>query len=102
MRRTHNCILAGLAATTLLAAGTALAREELRPSQDKVAIGQEEVKRLLPLMADENGKVSEQAFMEYMRAEFGSFNKDEEGRVDVRKVANHSSNRPVTFSAVGR
>jgi hypothetical protein len=53
-------------------------------------------------MADENGKVSEQAFMEYMRAEFGSFNKDEEGRVDVRKVANHSSSRPVTFSAVGR
>jgi len=94
-----------LAVITCLAAGTAgvaFAREELRPQQDKIAIGQKEVRQLLPLMADENGKVSEQAFMSYMQAEFRRLNKDERGEVDVLQITNHPSNRPVSFLAVGR
>lgn len=104
MIRSHNYALAGLAVATLLAAetvGTALAREELHPPQDNVAMGQEQVKQLLPLMADKKGKVSEQAFMRYMQAEFGRLKKDEDGQIDVPKVT-YPPSRPVTFSALGR
>jgi hypothetical protein len=105
MLRSRNYALAGLAVVTWLAAGTvgtALARDGLRFQQDKIAMGQDEVKQLLPLMADENGKVSEAAFMKYMQAEFKRLNKDEQGKVDVLEVTDHPSRRPVTFSAVGR
>lgn len=104
MLRTQNHTFAGLAVATLLAAGTvgtAIAREQLRPRFDKVAAGQEGVKQLLPLMADDNGKVSEQAFMEYMQAEFRRLKKDERGQVGVLTDA-HRQSRPVTFMAVGR
>jgi hypothetical protein len=105
MLRSRNYALAGLAVVTWLAAGTArtaLAREELRFQQDKIAMGQDEVKQFLPLMADEKGKVSEAAFMKYMQAEFKRLNKDEQGKVDVLEGTDHPSRRPVTFSAVGR
>ena len=96
MLRTQNHTFAGLAVATLLAAGTvgtAIAREELRPRFDKVSAGQERVEQLLPLIADDNGKVSEQAFIEYMQAEFGRFKKDERGQVDALKVARRSASR---------
>ena len=45
-------------------------------------MGEEEVKRLLLVMADEKGEVSEQAFMKYMQEEFSKLNKDERGQVN--------------------
>ena len=104
MLRTQNHTFVGLALATLLAAGTvgsAIAREELRPRFDKVAAGQERVEQLLRLIADDNGRVSEQAFIEYMQAKFGRFKKDERGQVDVLTVARQHS-RPVTFMALGK
>jgi hypothetical protein len=104
MLRTQNHPFASLAVATLLAAGTvgtAIAREELRPRFDKVAAGQEGLKELLPLMADDNGKVSEQAFMEHMQAEFRRLKKDERGQVDALRNTRRQS-RPVTFMAVGK
>lgn len=105
MLRSRNHVLAGLAVVTWLAAGTvgtALAREELRFQKDKIAMGQDEVEQLLPLMADETGKVSEEAFMKYMQTEFKRLKKDEQGKVDVLEFTDHPSRRPATFSAVGR
>jgi hypothetical protein len=105
MLRSRSYALAGLAVVTWLAAGaagTALAREALRFQQDKIAMGQDEVKQLLPLMADETGKVSEEAFMKYMQAEFKRLKKDEQGKVDVLEFTDRQSHRPATFSAVGR
>jgi hypothetical protein len=97
----YNHALSGLAIAACLAAGclgTALAGEELRPRQDKVSMGEEEVKRLLLVMADEKGEASEQAFMKYMQEEFSKLNKDERGQVNGPRPPKHkrrySSVRP--------
>ena len=104
MFRRQNHALAGLAIAACLAAGgagTAHAGEELRPRQDKVSMGEEAVKQLLPLMADEKGEVSEESFMKYMQEEFGRLSKDENGQVNVRAVTNQLS-RPLMFSSGGK
>jgi hypothetical protein len=64
-------------------------------------MGQEQVKQLLPLIADENGKVSEEAFMNYMLAEFRELNKDERGQVNALELTNRPR-RSVTFSSFGK
>src|SRR5580704_17677781 len=71
----HKRTFTGLAAILLAAGtgvGTAVAREGDTPRpQDKVALGEDEVKQLVLLMdQNKNGKVSEQEFMNFMRAEF--------------------------------
>ena len=104
MFRRHTHALTGLAVAACLAAGsvgTALAGEKLGPRQDKVSIGEEEAKQLLPLMADEKGEVSEESFMKYMQEEFRRLNTNERGQVNVREVTNQLR-RPVMFSSVGK
>jgi hypothetical protein len=64
-------------------------------------MGEEEVKQLLPLIADEKGEVFEESFVKYVQEEFSRFNKDERGQVNVRKVTD-SPRRPVMFSSVGK
>jgi hypothetical protein len=91
MLRRHTLALASLAISTLLAAGTAigtaLARDASRPRQDNVAMGTEEITRVLPLIEqDKNGKISKQAFMSYMEAEFERLDKDKTGALDVKEL----------------
>jgi hypothetical protein len=100
MLKIHKYTLIGLSVSTFLAAGTAIAREQTPPPSDKVVMGQETVKQLLPLMADKSGKVSEEEFMKYMQAQFKSLHKDEHGRVDV--IVADPPARPVNFSSVGK
>ena len=52
--------------------GTAVAQRAAVPTpQDKLALGENEVKQLLLLMdADESGKISKQEWMKVMEAEF--------------------------------
>lgn len=64
-------------------------------------MGEEEVKQLLPLIAEEKGEVFEESFVKYVQEEFSRFNKDERGQVNVRKVTD-SPRRPVMFSSVGK
>jgi hypothetical protein len=59
-------------------------------------MGEEEVKQLLPLIAEEKGEVFEESFVKYVQEEFSKFNKDERGQVNVRKVTD-SPRRPVMF-----
>ena len=68
--------------------GTALAQKASVPkTQDKVALGEEEVKRLLLLMdTDKNGKISKQEFMTFMDTEFKRLDKNKDGELDVKEL----------------
>lgn len=92
MLKRHDRILATSVLAALLAAGaivgTTFAQRAAVPKpQDKLAIGEEEVKQLLLLMdTDKNGKVSRQEFMKFMGAEFERLDKDKNGELDVKKL----------------
>jgi len=68
--------------------GTAVAQKATVPTpQDKLAIGEDEVKRLLPLMnQDKDGKVSKEVFMGFMEAEFDRLDKKKEGKLDIKEL----------------
>ena len=71
----------------------------LRP-QDKVAFGEDDVKRLLPLMeADVNGKVSKQEFMRFMEAEFTRLDKNKDGQLDVKEMTKSKHRKAPPSSA---
>jgi hypothetical protein len=98
---------ASLAVATLLAAGTgigtAVAREQTTPSQDRVALGADEVKQLLLLLdQDKNGRVSRQEFMQFMAAEFDRLDKDNSGELDVRELTQSQVKSSHAFNLAGR
>ena len=90
MFKRGTMLLVILAVTALFAiVGTTIAAQgEASPKvQDNVAVGESEVKKMLPLVdEDEDGKVSEQDFMKFMEAEFDRLDKTEEGKLDVKKL----------------
>jgi sulfatase maturation enzyme AslB (radical SAM superfamily) len=83
-------LLVIMAVTTLLAmVGTTVAAQKAPTpkAQDNVAVGETEVKQMLPLMdQDKDGKVSKQDFMKFMEAEFDRLDKTKEGKLDVKKL----------------
>jgi hypothetical protein len=98
--------LKGLVVTMILATGTGIgitfARGEKPPRNDKLAMGEPQVKELLSLVGqDNNGRVSEQAFLNYMKAEFERLDTKKEGVLDVRDLT-RPGERPVTFSYAGK
>jgi hypothetical protein len=106
MLRSHKYAFAGLAVATLLAAGTgvrtALARESTPIRLDNVALGEEQVRQLLPLMdQDQDGKVSERKCMKYMQAAFKRLSKDGTGELDVKELT-RSQGGPITFRSAGK
>src|SRR5580692_427394 len=106
MLKRHKNAFASLAVATLLAAGagigTAVAREQPSHPQDKVALGEDEVKQLLMLLdTDKNGKVSKQEFMKFMQAEFDRLDKDKSGELDVKELT-QSQVQASRFSIVGK
>ena len=55
--------------------------------QDKLVLGEVEVKQLLLLMdTDQSGKISKQEWMNFMQAEFDRLDKDKKGQLDVREL----------------
>jgi hypothetical protein len=69
--------------------------------QDKLALGEEEVKQLLLLMdTDKNGKISKAEYMKFMEAEFNRLDKDKSGDLDVNEIT--QSKLRVSHSSVGR
>ena len=68
--------------------GMALAQKQAVPKpQDKLAIGEPEVKQLLLLMdTDKNGKISKAEWMKFMEAEFDRLDKDKKGQLDAREL----------------
>jgi sulfatase maturation enzyme AslB (radical SAM superfamily) len=74
---------------------TIAAQKEATPkAQDNVAVGEPEVKQMLPLMdQDKDGKVSKQDFMNFMEAEFDRLDKTKEGKLDVKKITQPQAQR---------
>ena len=68
--------------------GNAAAQKAAVPKpQNKRAIGEDEVKQLLPLMdTDKNGMVSRQEFMRFMEAEFERLDKNKKGELNVKEL----------------
>jgi len=79
--------IAALVATWAML-GTALAQRQAVPKpQDKLVLGENEVKQLLLLMdTNENGKISKQEWMKFMEAEFDRLDKDKKGQLDAKEL----------------
>src|SRR5260370_14694145 len=106
MRRTNivlTILVIGVLIATWALAGTAVAQRQSVPKpQDKLAIGEDEVKQLLLLMdTDKNGRVSRQEFMKFMEAEFDRLDKDKSGDLDVKEIA-QSQLSTSNFSKMGK
>ncbi len=86
-RRWMIVVLAALVVTATML-GTASAQKASVPKpQNKLAIGEEEIKQLLPLMdTDKNGMVSKQEFMKFMEAEFERLDKSQKGQLNVKEL----------------
>jgi hypothetical protein len=55
--------------------------------QDKLALGEGEVKQLLLLIdAEKKGKISKQEWMKFMEAEFDRLDKSRNGELDVKEL----------------
>ena len=107
MSRRTNIVLVVVALAVLVAAwailGTAVAQKAATPKpQDKLALGEEEVKQLLLLMdTDKSGKISKQEWMKFMEAEFDRLDKDKSGDLDVKELS-QSQLSASNFSKVGK
>ena len=92
MLRRTNIVRAIVAIAVLVATwailGTAIAQRAAVPKpQDKLALGENEVKDLLLIMdTDENGKISKQEWMKFMEAEFDRLDKDKKGQLDAKEL----------------
>ena len=89
---------------TAVMMGSALAQTtaNVPKAQDKLAIGQDEVKQLLLLMdTDQNGKISKAEYMRFMADEFDRLDKDKSGELDVAELT-QSKLRVSHFTATGK
>src|SRR5258708_22509993 len=106
LRRTNVVLVMVVIAalvTTWALLGTAVAQKAAVPkSQDKLAIGEDEVKQLLLLMdTDKTGKITKQEWMKFMEAEFDRLDKNKTGELDANELA-QSRLRVSHFSSVGK
>jgi hypothetical protein len=72
--------------------GSAAAQKAAVPKpQDRLALGEDEVRQLLLLMeADKKGRVSKQEYMKFMEAEFQRLDKEKTGELDVKALTQSS------------
>ena len=67
--------------------GNAAQKAAVPKPQNKLAIGEDEVKHLLPLMeTDKRCMVSRQEFMRFMEAEFETLDKNKKGELNVKEL----------------
>jgi hypothetical protein len=87
-----NRVMAIAVISALVAAasiiGTSAAQKDSAPKpQNKLALGEDQVKQLLLLMeTDPEGKVSKQQYMKFMEAEFERLDRDKNGQLDVKAL----------------
>jgi EF hand len=112
MLRRTNIVLVIVVMAMLVAPwampGTAVAQKAATPKaatpkpEDKLALGEAEVKQLLLLMdTDKNGKISKQEWMKFMEAEFDRLDKDKSGDLDVKDLT-QSKLRASHFTTAGK
>ncbi len=96
-----NGLVIGIILAAGMGIGITFAREET-PRNDKLAMGEPQVKQLLSLLGqDKDGMVSEQAFLNYMKAEFERLDTNKEGVLNAWKLT-RPVDPPVTFSSAGK
>ena len=106
LRRTNVVffsVLSVLLVATWTMLGTAVAQKASVPkSQDKLSLGEDEVKQLLLLIdTDKKGKISKQEWMKFMEAEFERLDENKTGELDVKELA-QSRLRVSHFAGVGK
>jgi CRISPR/Cas system-associated endonuclease Cas3-HD len=107
MLRHANIVLVIVVIAVLVATwamlGTAVAQKAATPKpQDKLALGEAEVKQLLLLMdTDKNGKISKQEWMKFMEAEFDRLDTSKSGELDIKELT-QSKLRVSRFTTVGK
>jgi EF hand len=107
MLKRTNIVLVIVAIVVLVATwgmlGTAVAQRQAVPkSQDKLALGEDEVKQLLLLIdTNKSGKISKQEWMKFMEAEFDRLDKDKTGELDAKELT-QSKLRVSQFVTVGK
>jgi Ca2+-binding EF-hand superfamily protein len=85
---TRRNLLIGLMSATGALAGSALAQKSTAAKPpDRVALANEDVKKLLLLMdSDKNGRISKQEWMNFMEAEFNKLDRDGNGELDPKEL----------------
>jgi Ca2+-binding EF-hand superfamily protein len=84
-------VIAVLVVTGTMLGNAAAQKASVPKPQNKLAIGEEGVKQLLPLMdADKKGMISKQEFMKFMEAEFERLDKNEKGELNVKELTQSS------------
>ncbi|HEY4902283.1 MAG TPA: hypothetical protein VIH89_02315 [Candidatus Sulfotelmatobacter sp.] len=90
LARTHivRVIVSAVLVAILAMVGTAVAQRAAVPkSQDKLALGEPEVKQLLLLMdTNKSGKISKEEWMKFMESEFDRLDKDKKGQLDIKEL----------------
>lgn len=91
--RTHTNRVRRIVSVTVLVAaltvlGTAAAQKASAPkSQDRLSIGEQNVRQLLLLMnTDTNGMVSKEEYMRFMEAEFHRLDRANRGQLNAREL----------------
>ncbi len=70
---------------------TAVAQNAASEADEKLSLGEDDVKQLLLLMdTDKNGKISKQEYMKFMEAEFDRLDKDKSGELDAKELTQSS------------
>ena len=84
-------VIAVLVVTGTMLGNAAAQKAAVPKPQNKLAMGEDEVKQLLPLMnADTKGMVSKQEFMKFMEGEFERLDKSKKGELNVKELTQSS------------
>ena len=91
-----------IATCAALVTAVAQTKAAVPKPQDKLALGEEEVRQLLLLIdTNKNGKISKPEWMKFMEAEFDRLDKDKKGELDVKELT-QSKLRVSHFTSVGK
>jgi CRISPR/Cas system-associated endonuclease Cas3-HD len=98
-----TAMIAVLVAARVMPGGAIAQTKAAAPkAQDKLALGEEEVKQLLLLIdTDKKGKISKQEWMKFIEAEFDRLDMNKSGQLDVQELR-QSRLRVSPFTSVGK
>ena len=89
-------VWAVMAITAVVGAGSMLVhaapqKDSFPKPQDKLVLGEDEVKRLLVIMEpDGSGRISKAEYMKFMETEFDRLDKNKSGELDVKNLVQPS------------
>lgn len=89
LQRMNFALVVTVLVSASVLGGSALAQKQpVSKPVNKQILAEDEVKQLLLLMdTDKNGKISKQEWMKFMEAEFDRLDKNKNGELDVKEIA---------------